>query len=64
VALAERFATRTNVTPSAELSTLYPVSLVALSVQARLTRLEETAVASRPVGAAGAARVVADATFE
>jgi hypothetical protein len=41
-----------------------PVSLVALSVQARSIRLALTAVAFNSVGAAGGAGVVVQAVFE
>jgi hypothetical protein len=64
VAFAIRVAACVKFTPSVERSTLNPASFVALSVQARLTRLDETAVAVRFVGAAGTGCVVADAVFE
>ncbi len=45
--------------------TTYPVSVVALSVQERLIWVEETAVATRLLGAAGGeSGVVTLATFE
>jgi hypothetical protein len=46
-------------------SILKPDSLAELSVQVRLIWLEETALAERPVGAAGGSvSVVAEAVFE
>ena len=46
-------------------SILKPDSFVELSVQERSMRLDETAVAPRPLGAAGMlSEVVADATLE
>ena len=56
-------ASSVKVVPLIERSSLYAVSLLALSVQARSMRLEETAVAVRFVGAAGTGSVVADTTF-
>ena len=59
-----RSATCEKLTPLVERSTRKPVSLVALSVHARLMRLVETAVAVRFDGAAGGGWVVAEAVLE
>ena len=64
VVFAFRVAISAKVTPSVDCSTLKAVSLKALSVQARLIRLEETVVAVRLEGAAGTGSVVAVAAFE
>ena len=52
VTFAPTLAIWVNVVPFPERSTLNPVSLLELSVQERLIRLDDTAVATRFVGAA------------
>ena len=55
MAPAGALATKANVAPpSADFSTRYPSSLLALSRQARFTWVPEAAAAASPVGAAGA----------
>ena len=65
VTFADTVANGVNVVPSGDRSMANPVSFDALSVQARLIWVLDTAVAVRLAGAAGAVPVVcALATFD